>query len=109
MVAVLSAVPKDTLPWFLGNTFALAAWWLISGFIAGVFLSMFGGVLSFMLTGKVASQLRAERFIGVVGGALIGMSGGATVGMIGEFSGVIGMVYLWGFVGMMLAAFEGGL
>src|SRR5207249_2927357 len=107
MPSLLFAAQKETLAWFLGNTFALAAWWVISGFLSGVFLSMFGGTVSFMLTGRVDSQLRAERLLGIVGGALIGMSGGATVGAIGEFSGVIGMVYLWGFVGMILTAFQG--
>jgi hypothetical protein len=107
LAALPLAATQETLTWFLGNTFALAAWWLVSGFLSGVFLGMFGGTVSLWLTGKAETQVRTERLVGAVGGALIGLSGGATVGMLGEFSGLIGMVYLWGFVGMMTAAFLG--
>jgi hypothetical protein len=102
----LFASDVETLAWFLGNTFALAAWWVISGFFSGVFLSMFSGTIGFMLTGQARSQVQVQRIVGVLGGAVVGMSGGATVGAIGNFSGVIGMVYLWGLVGMLLLAFQ---
>jgi hypothetical protein len=107
MMQPLVAVVKETLPWFIGNTFALAAWWVISGFLAGVFLSMFGGTIRLALTGSSATHGPLERRLGMIAGALIGMSGGATLGSIGEFSGIIGMVYLWSFVGIMAAAFQG--
>src|SRR5205814_6190160 len=84
MSLLLLAAQKETLAWFLGNTFALAAWWVISGFISGVFLSMFGGTVSFMLTGRMDSQLRTERLLGTVGGALIGMSGRSEERRVGE-------------------------
>ncbi len=107
MIHPLFAIVKESLPWFVGNTFALAAWWLISGLLCGVFLSLFVGPIKLLLTGSRQAHTPLERGLGVVAGAMIGMSGGATLGTIGEFSGVIGMVYLWGFVGMLTCAFQG--
>lgn len=98
---------KDSLTWFLGNTFALAAWWVLSGVIGGVVLSLAGGAVAFLMTGRHDIQKRTERIVGVVGGALVGMNGGALVGRIADFSGVLSMVYLWGFVGMAMAVFLG--
>lgn len=98
---------KESLTWFLGNCFALAVWWVISGVVSGIFLALFGGTITFMLTGKFQSQKQIESRIGVIGGTLVGASGGATVGTIADFSGLLGLIYLWGFVGMLYSTFLG--
>lgn len=107
MSAVVIGQATESLTWFLGNTFALAVWWLICGAVSGVFLALFGGTVTFMLTGSFQSQKQTARVVGTLGGAVLGLVGGATVGRIGDFGGLVGMVYLWAFVGMLYAAFLG--
>lgn len=104
---LLAEAKKDTLTFFMGNTFALAVWWVIAGVVSGVFLALFGGTAVFLLTGQRQQQQQIERRIGILGGALVGMSGGATVGNISDFSGLIGLVYLWAFVGIMYSTLMG--
>jgi hypothetical protein len=104
---LLSGENHQTLTWVLGNTFALAVWWVLSGVVSGVFLALFGGTLTQLLAGKPHGEARVERRVGMVGGALVGLSGGATVGVISDFGGLLGLIYLWGFVAMTYAAFLG--
>lgn len=101
------AETKESLTWALGNNFALAVWWVLSGVVSGAFLALFGMPITFMITGRRDRNRTIERRIGTIGGLLVGLSGGATVGTINDFSGLLGHVYLWGFVGMMYAVFLG--
>src|SRR5438067_2493423 len=105
--AALIAETPESLTWFLGNTFALAVWWVMSGVLSGIFLALFGGTVAFMLTGNFHTQRRFARGTGIVGGALAGMIGGMSVGRLGGFGGLIGLIYLWALVGMLYAAFLG--
>lgn len=107
MLAALFFEGKDSLTYFLGNTFALAAWWVLTGAISGIVLAMIGGMVAFTLTGRTDVRKNAERIVGTIGGALVGMHGGEIVGRIDDYSGVLSMVYLWGFVGMCMAVFLG--
>lgn len=99
---------NDSLTWILGNTSALAAWWVISGVFTGVLLLVLEGTISYSYSAHPQEKQRLQRRFGRVVGGLIGLSGGMTVGTISQYSGLIGLIYLWGLVGMVLSSFIRG-
>lgn len=99
---------NDSLTWILGNTSALAAWWVISGVFTGVLLLVLEGMVSYSYSAFPLEKQRLQRRFGRIMGGLIGLSGGMTVGTISQYSGLIGLIYLWGLVGMVLSSFVRG-
>ncbi|MGE3806294.1 MAG: hypothetical protein AB7K24_16620 [Gemmataceae bacterium] len=98
---------RDSLAYFVANTFALGACWVVSAAIGAAALALAGGQFVESFTGSYNSGRKAERLIAILGSGLLGLNGGLIIAQIDEFAGILSMVYLWAFVTMATAAFFG--